>query len=292
MVAPVVAAAGVSAIGSLLGGIFGKSKAQKPVYVVPEYQQIRDKAEAAGFNPLTALTSAPGSVGNYSYQPNTMGEAIANAAMHLADGLDPEKAARVEQLEIQNAQLRKDLDAATLRPRGPGLYAGRVSYGPLPGQGGQNAGLPVGHGLARSDGAGSLDGPVGGGASGLRPFPQAYPVDPRRAADNKPQGSTSGFMTIDNPYLPGPIHVPTMDGDEAVQWYDLPSLAIYAGANAAASVGVKLRDAQNWAFAKTMPGAFRSNGKVYALQPPKGAKPQNPKPKYTQVPASSRGARY
>ncbi|WP_131618303.1 hypothetical protein [Rhodobacter capsulatus] len=139
MVAPVVAAAGVSAIGSLLGGIFGRSKAQKPVYVVPEYQQIRDKAEAAGFNPLTALMSAPGSVGNYSYQPNTMGEAIANAAMHLADGLDPEKAARVEQLEIQNAQLRKDLDAATLRPAGPGLYQGRVSYGPLPGQGGSNA---------------------------------------------------------------------------------------------------------------------------------------------------------
>lgn len=170
MVAPVVAAAGISAVGSLLGGIFGKSKPQAPVYVVPEYQQIRDKAEAAGFNPLTALTSAPGSVGNYSYQPNIMGEAIANAAMRLADGLDPEKAARVEQLEIQNAQLRKDLDAATLRPRGPGLYAGRVSYGPLPGQGGSDA-QDVRNGLF----AGGGSAPAG---SGLRFFGQVIEPNP------------------------------------------------------------------------------------------------------------------
>jgi len=223
MVAPVVAAAGISAVGSLLGGLFGKSKAK---YVVPDYARIRQKAEEAGFNPLTALTSAPGSV---VQETNTMGEAISNAALALADGLDPEKAARVEQLELQNQDLKKRLEAATLRPAGPGLYQRAVSYPPLPGQGGAN-----GQG---SGSVSSVVGAVGGGSSvvdagdasqPLRPLPKAYPTDLRREVQHQPNNSTSGFMTIDNPSMSYPLFVPTIDGDEPLGFTDLPAMAVYS----------------------------------------------------------------
>ena len=258
---PLVGSSLIGAAGSLLGGLFG-SKKEKPVYVVPDYQQIRDKAEAAGFNPLTALTFAPGSVGNYTYD-NSMGEAIANAGLMLADGLDPEKAARVQQLELQNKELRDKLNAATLRPAGAGLYQGRVSYGPLPVQGGsdgRSVHLDVHSGAGNSVADGGFD-------PALRPLPASYLNDPRRQAEHKPASSTSGFMTVDNPFLPGAVHVPTLDGDEAVQWYDLPSLAIYGGLNAAFRGGQRARD-----FVETgsfnPPGFFESGGKAYALQPP------------------------
>lgn len=217
----------IGAAGSIVGGMLGKPKAQAPRYVVPEYQQIRDKAEAAGFNPLTALTSAPGSVGNYTYQPNTMGEAISNAALLLADSLDPEKAARVENLELQNKDLKKRLEAATIRPAGPGLYAGRVSYGPLPGQGGSG-----GQASGRSDGvvpsavAGVSGALPSAAPDSLRSLPQVYPTDPRREVDHKPNSSTSGWITVDNPWFDFPLYFPTTDGDEAAGITDIPRIGL------------------------------------------------------------------
>lgn len=233
---PIIGSALISAGGSLLGGLFGrKSKPQQPVYVVPEYAQIRAKAEAAGFNPLTALTSAPGAVGNVSYQPNIMGEAIANAAMALADGLDPEKAARVEALELQNKDLQKRLQAATIRPAGPGLYAGRVSYGPLPGQGGSGGQASPRSGSVVSAGAAE---PASSGVDPLfdRPLAEIDPVDPRRKVENQPINSTAGFMLVDNPWFPGKLRFPTIDGDEPLHWYEYPDL-IVPGAIAVAEAG-------------------------------------------------------
>lgn len=122
---PIVTASLISGTGSLLGGLFGRKS--KPSYVVPNYQKIRDKAEAAGFNPLTALTSAPGAV--VAGGQNYMGSAIADAALHLADGLS-EKAAQegeAQKLREENAELAKKVQDLTIRPRVGGIYSRNVT---------------------------------------------------------------------------------------------------------------------------------------------------------------------
>jgi hypothetical protein len=52
------------------------------------------------------------------------------------------------------------------------------------------------------------------------------PVDPRRGVDNQKVTMGSGFMGVDNPYLPFPVYFPTVDGDEALHWYDYPDLVL------------------------------------------------------------------
>lgn len=111
----------IKAGAALLGGILGKSKNE---YVVPNYQKIRDKAEAAGFNPLTALAMAPGQV---VQSQNYMGSAIADAGLALADGM-AEKAKQndpLEKLKRENELLKEKIINVTLRPKVPGVYAQR-----------------------------------------------------------------------------------------------------------------------------------------------------------------------
>jgi len=113
----------ISGASSLLGGILGQ-KASKPQYVVPNYQKIRDKAEAAGFNPLTALAMAPGQV---VQSQNFMGSAIADAGLALADGMvkqHNEKGA-LAKLAEENDKLREKVQNMTLRPKVGGVYAQR-----------------------------------------------------------------------------------------------------------------------------------------------------------------------
>lgn len=103
--------------GNLLGSLLGKPKTK---YVVPDYQRIRDKAEAAGFNPLTALQSAPGAVVT---EQNTMGAAIADSAMLWADSVAAKRKAVNEALQQQNNDLRQQLNRRTLRPDVGGIYS-------------------------------------------------------------------------------------------------------------------------------------------------------------------------
>lgn len=120
---PIIGGSLISAGASLLGGIFGKSKAK---YVTPDYAKIRRKAEAAGFNPLTALTAAPGQV---VQSQNYMGSAIADAGLLLADGMakKAEQEGEVSKLREQNQKLAEKLQQATLRPRIGGIYAATES---------------------------------------------------------------------------------------------------------------------------------------------------------------------
>ena len=123
---PIVTSSLIKVGGSLLGGLFGRKEA-KPEFIVPKYGEIRRKAEKAGFNPLTALTSAPGSV--VAGGQNYMGSAIADAALHLADGMQ-EKAAQegeAQQLREENAELAKKVQDLTIRPRVGGIYSGNVA---------------------------------------------------------------------------------------------------------------------------------------------------------------------
>jgi hypothetical protein len=114
----------IGAVGSLLGGLFGKSKT-KNEYVVPDYAGIRSKAEAAGFNPLFAMANAPGQVvqttsGGY------MGNAIADASMIMADAVAKQSdAGKLSQVQAQNRALNKKVQSLTLRPVVGGIYAQR-----------------------------------------------------------------------------------------------------------------------------------------------------------------------
>lgn len=123
----------IAAAGSLLGGLLGKKSAPKDV--VPNYAKRRRDAEAAGFNPLTAL-GVQASVGQSA---NYMGSAIADAALLLADGLEKDKEkAENEALKAKNKELQEKVTSMTLRPKVPGVYGQRSAVvedfanGPLP----------------------------------------------------------------------------------------------------------------------------------------------------------------
>jgi len=105
---------------TILGGVASTLFAPKPKYVVPDYQAIRDKAEKAGFNPLTALTQGP--QGSVVQGQNYMGAAISDALL-IAAG-DKEKDARISLLEAQTAHYRKSVENMTLRPKVGGIYGG------------------------------------------------------------------------------------------------------------------------------------------------------------------------
>lgn len=135
MVAPLVGAALVSGAASLLGGLFGRKDAKKnmqfqaaQIAAQNEYNKpinIRARAEEGGFNPL--LFAGPGvglQTGVAEYVPSGMGNAIANAGLALASGITDQANLNAynSKLAEQNAELRKALETATLRPEVPGIY--------------------------------------------------------------------------------------------------------------------------------------------------------------------------
>lgn len=161
---PIIGGALISGASSLLGGIFGKPKNE---YVVPNYQKIRNKAEAAGFNPLTALAMAPGQV---VQSQNFMGSAIADAGLALADGLNTKRKEQgaLAKLAEENDKLREKVQNMTLRPKVPGVYAQReaipsVSQAVGGSSGSANAAANSG------DSAGNLTASVGVSAQASQP---------------------------------------------------------------------------------------------------------------------------
>lgn len=123
---PLIGSSLIKVGGSLLGGLFGKKEEK---YVVPDYAGIRRASEAAGFNPLTALTQGP--QGSVVQTGGQMGQAISDAALLLADDLKgrEEDKLRLENLRMQNEKLKQELTDATIRPTIGGVYAQRESVG-------------------------------------------------------------------------------------------------------------------------------------------------------------------
>lgn len=128
---PALAAAGIQAGASLVGGLLGRNKAVKPGDVVRQTAAgimgqaygARKYGEMYGFNPMALLGVSqplvPQTVDN-----SGMGAAIANAGLAVADGINASTQAKAytEALEEQNKELRKALDGATLRPKVAGIY--------------------------------------------------------------------------------------------------------------------------------------------------------------------------
>lgn len=130
-----LAAAGVSAAASLLGGRKAKKEARRAeafqrqqvaeqnAYNAPD--AIRARAEEAGFNPLLFVGPGVGLQGSIAAPVLAgMGDAIANAGLAVANGLSEygKQHAYATALEQQNAELRKAVETATLRPEMPGIY--------------------------------------------------------------------------------------------------------------------------------------------------------------------------
>lgn len=107
--------------------------------------QVRARAEAAGFNPLSfvgagvgqqagaaqmiapgaaAAQGAPVSYAASMVTADNFGSAISNAGLLLADGVNAaaQEKALSTKLAQENAELRKAFNSATLRPEVPGIY--------------------------------------------------------------------------------------------------------------------------------------------------------------------------
>jgi len=134
MPGPLVIAAGIQAGASLIGGLLGNRNNKKAIAAQNAYNHpraIRARAESAGFNPL--LFVGPGVGQQTSVATDMMGSAIANAGLAVGDGLSKlaELDAYNSALEEQNAELRKAVERATLRPEVAGIY-GRAQPVTLP----------------------------------------------------------------------------------------------------------------------------------------------------------------
>lgn len=234
---PLVTSSLISAGSSLLGGLMGGDDRKKNARAMTDQikanarsaevmpTHIRKGAETAGFNPLTVLTQgqSPGVQYPGITSQNYMGAAVADAGMIIADAVAKSgQNAQVSALEAQNAKLAEQVQSLTLRPKVGGIYAGRVST-PTTG-----AALGVSNASAVQNVVGGDDSNGSTVAASVRPLAETLPVDPRRKVDNSDIKTNSGFMVIDNPAVGFPIYSPTLDGDEALQWYDLPTLGLNA----------------------------------------------------------------
>lgn len=132
---PAVIAAGIQAGAGLVGGLLGRNKAVKPGDVVRQTAAgimgqaygARKYGEQYGFNPMALLGVSqplvPQTVDNTGF-----GQAIANAGLAVADGINASTAAKAyaEALEEQNKELRAALDRTTIRPKVAGIYGRAV----------------------------------------------------------------------------------------------------------------------------------------------------------------------
>ena len=238
MVAPLIGAALVSGASSLLGGLLGRSSNK---YVVPNYQQIRDKAEAAGFNPLTALAMAPGQV---VQSQNFMGSAIADAGLSLADGMVAKhrEDGALAKLAEENDKLREKVQNMTLRPKVGGVYAQREGIPSISqavgGANGQTAGSVSGTVNASGRGSGGV-GSAAGSHTALGDL-----IDPSRAVDPVKITSDPGVGIISNRWL-GEFPVPLVNGEipDILQYPTIAgSFLGYHGSRAALAIGGALRN--------------------------------------------------
>lgn len=198
---PVGAATIIKAGATLLGGLLSKPK---PKYVVPDYMGIKNAAEAAGFNPLTALTQGP--AGSVVDMAGGMGASIAEAGLMLADNLKKASASsKLSQAQSENAKLREKVTNLTLRPKVAGIYAQRQAVPSLAGAlGASNAVSGGSRGVVADSGVQS-DAPAS-------PLATPDKLDPRRPVKVADVVSDPGYIVLDNPLLPK-ARIPSLNGE-------------------------------------------------------------------------------
>ena len=119
----------IAAGSSLFGGLFGKKdKSVKQNTMEGIYGQAEAAVKAGaewGFNPLTLLGASSPMAGSQS--ANYMGDAVANAGLLLADGIQQRQAGKRDALQAENTALKEKVQNLTLRPDTGGVYARRQS---------------------------------------------------------------------------------------------------------------------------------------------------------------------
>lgn len=236
--------------GSILGGLFGRSK-QKVISAgdnrYSDVQGIMRAAKDFGFNPLTLLTQGQAIGPTVTTQDNSaFGAGIANAFALAGDAITARRAQtqKLNDYQNQNRRLMAKVNAITLRSPVPGVY-GTSKMPSDPEVYGNDTFLAP-------DGGGSVSGGPAGSPAGLEPLREVHPFDPRRGVDNVPMKSHSGWITIDNPAT-GPMNVPSLDGDEALSLGEYPT-ALYAWATRERGIGFKAFSAmRDGTWRKAMP---------------------------------------
>lgn len=127
MVAPAIAAAGISAVGGLLGGIFGRKAERRAIAEQNAYNDpaaVRKRFEDAGFNPLIGVQQAGVGMQSSIGGGNFIGSAISDGVSALASAWSETATQKAEAsaLEVQNEKLQRRLDVQTIRPVIGGLY--------------------------------------------------------------------------------------------------------------------------------------------------------------------------
>lgn len=232
-----IGAALIGAGGSLIGGLLGgKGKSYSPrEMALGHVEGVMQASEAFNINPLTILGALGGPSAVSGGGGNYMGQAIADASLIVADAVSKRQdAQKLQQEQQRNRQLLEKIQSMTLRPKTGGIYANRVSTPNIAsalGRGSENAVSAGASAAILPSGRGSPS--SGAGARPLMDIDAGSVVsDPRREVENDPVKTHSGTVILDNPNLPFPIRVPTLDGDEPLQWYELPTLALPAAVTA------------------------------------------------------------
>lgn len=139
------------AIASGVLGLFGANKDRKQrekELAMQDPAYIRERFEAAGFNPLLGVGQA---LRGLNYAP-TFGQQVANAASVFVDGLTTERQLQMQaaELQMENRRLNHLIKQTTLKPQRPGIYSPARPKTPL-GGGAKNANAGR-NGTAVSDG--------------------------------------------------------------------------------------------------------------------------------------------
>lgn len=211
---------------TLLSGLLSKPKSK---YVVPDYAGIRKQAEAAGFNPLTALTQGP--QGSVVTTTNPMGTAFAEAALMLGQNLSKATAtAKLQQAQSANAKLQAKVQNLTLRPKVGGIYARRQSVPSLGAALGRSNGGSVPSVVASATGVGKSSSgafaPVGAGLNfGSPDYFNRAALTPNRETKVSPTENISGLMHVDNA-ITGPLTFFGADGEMFMEYVQAPALGV------------------------------------------------------------------
>ena len=220
----------------LLGGLFGsKKKSMSPQQsIMSTAAGARQAAKKYGFNALTLLAGSNATAGAGMDMGTPPLASLSVLGDLVEDQFGDDAKTRREHNQLQNELLRLEVDRArSIAPVKVGYPAFGGSYGP------QSADPSQGHrGAVRRD-VRSRD---AGGISpvGLTPLSDTDIVDPRREVVNEDQRTHSGFVVIDSPWG-GKIRVPSLDGDEALDVFDAPSV-IFALPQLAWNLGGKAGD--------------------------------------------------
>lgn len=119
-------------LGGLAAGVIGgaidskqQSKLQGQANAHNDPQAIRDRYEAAGFNPLLGISNANPNQQNVNYQPK-FGSIINNAIAQYQGNNREKEALKIEQsrLDLQKQEIQQIVKRNKLNPKVAGIYGG------------------------------------------------------------------------------------------------------------------------------------------------------------------------